>query len=198
MSIIIRAGKVLAIVFHPVFLFFYLVIVLVAVDKHCSENWVVLILTAFLFTVLAPIIFTLFNQKNLFLPNKKQRFFPLLFGSVCYFFTLWLLQGFYLPDYLGFFLISIALSSFILSFISLFWKISMHANGLGSVSGLIFSQMQSNIFYYSLIALWALFVLIILTQRIVSKSHTIIEVIAGFVMGMAITLAFSSFKDSRP
>jgi len=187
-------GKILAILFHPVFLFFYLIIGLALADNSLSSQWFQIIGIVFLVTVLIPVSFTWYTQKDLFLQNRRQRLLPLFFGSFCYLAAAWFLRNYGLPGFIFPFLIAIAVSSILLALISIKWKISMHANGMGCMAGLIIYYMPHNPASLELSALLVLIMLIVLSQRVLSKAHTIGQVVAGFLLGVTITIAALSIE----
>jgi len=160
----LKLGGVLAIVLHPVFLFFYFVLFMqftiasVAPDPHF---WII-ILIALVLTVLLPLLFTLLFTKDPFLNNRKKRSLPLIFTLGCLYgcyvlfcqFIIprssedsYLYSGMVLNIYLKILVFQIIGLIFLL-IINLSYKISLHAYGIGFIMAVVFMHFfQGGILY---------------------------------------------------
>jgi hypothetical protein len=190
-----KIADVLAVIFHPVFLFFYWVIL----PPEEPMKWrTQIVITAFLLTVILPIIFARFFSRDIFLKEQKTRWFPLL-GAIVAYSIMALLAKYHWEEediYWGCLLVLFCL--LLLCAGTLFLKVSFHAAGFGAVLnylllafifglslGLGFSAKDISIF-----ALILLIIIVVLWQRVQSKSHTAPEIITGLFIGLtAATIA---------
>ncbi len=212
-------GGVLAIVLHPVFMFFYCFLFLVFSEKALSnlregnDFWKMSGIIFFL-TVLLPGLFPVFYARDAFLFNRQKRPLTLFFTLVCYgLCLLWILMSFTNISSLSQnqsqvinllnsrilikLLIYLIVGLFALGIISFWYKISLHANGVGFLLALPFMPglpwMVWIINFNHFLSLSAILVVllccgILLWQRISSGAHTLLEVVSGFAAGFGITI----------
>jgi hypothetical protein len=209
---------VLAVLLHPCFLFFYCVLFFhLQIPKLARDQnyWKILLISLGL-TVILPALFPLLYAHDAFLKDRKKRPLTLLFTLLCYIGCfIWLFSFYPVPDlYSNGWKVygpsnttaSILLSNFIILKLSLyilflliiglalnftisFWfKISLHASGIGFILALL---LISNALFLNFITSWIitteliviLLSVILIWQRIASGSHSKNEVIAGLLSG---------------
>lgn len=142
------------------------------------------------FTVLVPLVFIYLYKKinrwNLReLNERKRRFIPYTLTIMSYITCFITMQRMHFPRYLSGIVIASLMCMVLCSLINFRWKVSTHVAGCGILTGGLLSY--SLIFYFN--PVWWLCGFILLsgavgTARIIVKQHTLLEVIAGFVVGM--------------
>lgn len=146
------------------------------------------------FTILTPTItIFLFRKINGFalqdLSERKKRYVPILLTIISYVFCLLMMQRLNLPWYMtGVILVSLLVSVACIV-ANLRWKLSEHMAGVGAVLGGLVSF--SALFGYNPVAWLCLFILIagwLGSARIILGHHSLTEVLAGFVVGLLISM----------
>lgn len=183
-----KPGNIIAKIFHPVFLFFYLLILyfLLNTEEQTDLNWL-LFVAAIVFTILLPVAFIYFTTDDIYLNDRKKRALPLFVTASLYFTFYWVSGFFSIPYLLKLYLLSLSIGLFFLFLINFKFKISLHGSGIGSfLPFFIFLAFQ----YGSGPQFWvlsgfSLFVTyLVLRQRLISNSHSIAEVASGFLLGL--------------
>lgn len=175
----------LAVVFHPVFLFFYVFLgywIYSFLHHHSMPGLGI----AFLFTVVIPIAAVYFLAKDIHLRHRKKRFVPLTVALVGYVVAFLLLNFDKLPQVFYVLLLSIIVSTVLILFFNFFFKISMHANAYGIVMFICmiyWVQLGNFPELKLLIVLAFLLMFLVLWQRLNSRAHTWREIISGFAVG---------------
>ncbi len=151
--------------------------------------------TTFIIPVLSLYILKLSGSiSSLSLDDKTERITPMIYTSVMYGVTTYMFAnklelGEMISVYLGISTLLILLAVII----TFFWKISLHAIGVGGFIGsLLGLGKQTNLAYFEFI-LPLLFVIaaLVLSTRLKLNAHTPQQVYAGFVLGICIS--FVSF-----
>jgi len=172
----------------------------------------------FLLTVFFPVLFALIYAKDPFLNNLKKRPYSILFTLICYaslcfiiFFALFYASAFTfifrckpmeennaITMYLSFRLLIYLIPGLVVLFILSFWyKISLHANGIGFLFALPFMPGPQWLIWYlsfshtiSIISVIGIVLscIILLWQRVASGAHTFWQVFWGFCCGFGITI----------
>ena len=202
----------LSVIFHPLFVPVYALMLLMLVESKPDSflvkdslfymdvrfKEVVLILFA-IFTILTPLLSMLFFKINksitsYTLENQKERFLPLLIIAG----YLLLLFGFVhyeLPDYIfpkiiGAIPLGGALTLVIAAIINFRFKLSLHLLGMGMWCGITFVYFQHQA-EYELGIFLALLLLsgFIASVRLYLKAHSLSEIIVAFVLGFTIQSA---------
>ena len=79
---------------------------------------------------------------------------------------------------------SFTLATLLVFCINLFWKISIHCVGVGGAAVLLFSVAEAGIAWPGVLA-----VLLVGWARLYLGVHTVAQVLAGFVLGIGVSLA---------
>lgn len=154
-----------------------------------------------LFTVIAPIIFYLLLKamnviKTIQLDDKSERKYPMLImASLC----LILMNIFTrtnddLPKYIYGLCLSGALIIGIFTFVNNYIKVSLHATGVGILTGFVFAYVSEQAFF----ELWILIVVIlisgiVLSCRLFLEKHTPKELIIGYLFSLITTFAVNLY-----
>lgn len=150
---------------------------------------VVITITVFAFTFLLPVLNLLILLKlnyisTLKIEQRKERTFPLLMTSLCYFGLFYMIYDFNLWPAIKLFILGGGICIFITAIINLWWQISAHMVGIGGMLGVLIAlcyYVQMPLF--TVISLCILFAGIIGFARLKLNAHTPSQVYAGFITG---------------
>ncbi len=130
--------------------------------------------------------------KDARLNERTDRFLPLGAAMICYCgITVYLMQ-IHSPDWMLCFMLGAAGAVITLLLVSLKWKISGHATGVGGLCAFVFALYYRN--YAIMDSLWLLYASIIVaglvcTSRLLLERHSPAQIVAGFLNG-ALWLTF--------
>jgi membrane-associated phospholipid phosphatase len=152
-----------------------------------STNFWLGLFFAVTFGVTMPVIMVLLMRSlnkvtDVHIPLREQRTVPFILGILCYIagtFLLWLLYGSYLLTAVMF---CYTINSTIVLVINFYWKISVHATGVGgplAALTVIYGWPVAPLFLLIPLVGWA---------RVFLKAHTLGQVVAGSVLGFILTL----------
>lgn len=196
------AGKIFAwffsIIFHPLFI----PVLGVAILAYLIQGYYLgipdqdkgmILLRVAVNTIFFPLITVLLLKglgfiKSIYLKTQKERIIPYVATNIFYF---WIFLVFVhqdeVPQITTSFILGIFLASSLGLVLNSFFKISMHALGMGSVLGLllviIYSGTSDTIFLTMAAAL--LITGIVCTARLIISDHTYFDLAAGLLIGIA-------------
>lgn len=162
----------------------------------------VLTLTVFAFTFLLPalnllILYKLNYVSSLKIENRKERTFPLIMTSLCYFGLFYMIYDFNIWPAIKLFIFGAGLCILSAAIISLWWQISAHMIGIGGLIGALFA-----ISYFMPIPIFtALSLCLILAgfigfARLQLNAHTPNQVYAGFIFGCLVQFSLFFIAQS--
>lgn len=189
---------------YAVFVFFYLPVnerlasdKLLLLNLNPDAKWLIINLF-FALSFLAPAItlLVLFLQKKIstiMLADRKERLMPSILVNV-YALLLLLILFRLLPSEMSGYALLMGLSIgsflavFIATIITAYWKISLHAVGMGILTGAIFIYF-THLDNYPIWFIPLLFLLsgIVFGMRMVLKAHDLLQLFAGYVLGLLTT-----------
>lgn len=191
-----RAAEILSVVFHPIFIPLYGLIIIY------SSNT----LHSFLPLQVKRMIFILVMANNVLLPmalatvlyargaistfnarDRNERVLLLTFSMVMYSLTAFLLLRMQVPGLFRAFFIAIAVVTLITLLITVFYRISLHASGIGGLLALVL--FMAGLYHIGMVWQTVAVLLIgsaVLSSRIYLEDHTPAEVWSGFFAGVAI------------
>jgi len=191
-----RAAEILSVVFHPIFIPLYGLILIYSSDT----------LHSFLPVQIKRVIFILVMANNVLMPmalatvlyargairtfnarDRNERVLLLTFSLFMYSLTAILLIRMHVPGLFRAFFISIAIVTFITLLVTVFYRISLHASGIG---GLMMLVVFISFMYHSSMV-WQSFTVLVLggavmSSRIYLEDHSPSEVWTGLLAGAAI------------
>lgn len=201
-----RIAIILSVLFHPLIITTYLLATLfiltpdlVGVSAFGLPALGSILLLLFLNTFIAPSIIIYYFQKmglisSLHVDDLAERRLPYMASTVIYVIATylfgWKLQPVSeLAPQISIILGSVTVSLVLVTIISLFWKISAHAIGIGGtigmLSGLLIRSGETNLFNPLLLAIlcggW------LLSARLHLNAHTPKQILAGFVCGILVS-----------
>jgi hypothetical protein len=192
-----RIAKMFTLVFHPLFVPFYMLLILLNVNTFFAMMIPVkakLLLSGlvFLTTILLPllIVFLLYRLKivkSFHLESREERIYPLLAVAVFYYLTYYLLKSFPISFIFSYYMLGSTFLTILAMIISFYRKISLHMIGIGGMLGLLMG-LSLNL---SLDLTWFVVAAIILGgflgfARIQSNSHKPSEIYSGFLVGAGV------------
>ncbi|MRR21739.1 hypothetical protein EG830_02015 [bacterium] len=191
-----RAAEILSVVFHPIFIPLYGLIIIY------SSNT----LHSFLPLQLKRMIFILVMANNVLLPialatvlyargairtfnarDRNERVLLLTFSLVMYSLTAFLLLRMQVPGLFRAFFIAIAVVTLLTLLITVFYRISLHASGIGGL--LVLVLFMAGLYHIGMV--WQTVAVLltgsaVLSSRIYLDDHSPAEVWSGFFAGAAI------------
>ena len=192
-----RIAKMFTIVFHPLFVPFYMLLILLNVNTFFAMMIPIkakLLLTGlvFLTTILLPllIVFLLYRLKlvkSFYLESREERIYPLLAAAVFYYLTYYMLKSFPISFIFSYYMLGSTFLTILAMIISFYRKISLHMIGIGGMLGLLMG-LSLNL---NLDLTWFVIAAIILGgflgfARIQSNSHKPSEIYSGFLVGASV------------
>lgn len=145
-------------------------------------------------TVIIPVILLLMMKKkgyisSLHIEDSKQRTTPYIYTLVCYAFWAYFIRGVVqLPVFVLVIVLGAMVALLSVTIINHWWKISAHLTGIGGLLGGVCSFGL----YYNTLPFWIiigllLVSLILMYARLYLESHTPMQVVCGFLLGLLTT-----------
>ncbi len=197
-----KAAEVLSVIFHPIFIPLYGLLIIYSsptllsfIPSQLKRMIFILVLTnnVILPLALATILYvrgaiTTFNARD-----RNERVILLTFALMMYTLTAYLLLRMQVPNLFRAYFISVAVVTLITLLITTFYRISLHAAGIGGLLVLIIFM----IVLYDISTVWQLTSVLIvggsvMSSRIWLDDHTPSEVWTGLAAGAAV-MALSLF-----
>jgi len=193
-SVLRTAANILSIVAHPVFLPVYgLLIIFNAptfmVHLPASLKRIIFMLATINMTVVPMAFLPLLKYRKLIdsyqMDSRKERIIPLAMGTMMYIVTTIIFFSYEIPQLIKLFMMASSVLSFLLLVITFWWKISIHAAGIGALlaSVLVLSlRMMADLTPI----LMGLLILsgVLLSSRLFLKAHKPVQVYSGFLLGL--------------
>ncbi len=141
-----RIAQIISILFHPVFLTFYGLIILFHSGLYISllspalKKWIYLVVginTAIIPLSLTPLYLNKKIINSIKMDSVQERVIPLVVSTFLFYLTYFLLSRFKAPDIIRIYILTGAIALFGAVIISWKWKISLHMLGLGALTGVI-------------------------------------------------------------
>lgn len=188
-----RIAKILSYILHPIFMPLLGVFIIFNSGIYIAEvpfefkrfvYAIVFLCTTVLPLMILPALYFFNMLQQITMDERRQRFIPLFFTAICFFLAYYLVVKFSPIQVVNLFLFSSVVVVFVILLISVFWKISIHTSGIGGITALI--VVLSMAYSVDLIVYFSLAILlsgIIASARLALQTHSLLQVIAGFVVG---------------
>ena len=183
-------------VFHPLFIPIYVTYFLAFIhpdyfsgfSDHGKRRLLMLIIfNAVLFPAIAVLLLKgLRFIDSIFLRTQKDRIIPYIASMTFFFWTQYVLrEQIYIPRILVAFMFGVFISSAAGLLFNIYFKISMHAIGVGGLVGIFMVIMQQN----TMLMTWPLSLALLLagvvcTSRMIVSDHRPKEIYSGFIVGL--------------
>ena len=194
-------AKALSVVLHPLllptYLFAFILYYLPApvLSLPMQSRWIVLgmiFFTTFIIPGLGAYAMVRAGQlDSMEMERREQRRLPLLFTSLCYSITTYLLYKEPAFDEIFYFIMVIITASVLLTYgISMFWKVSAHSVGVGGALGLLLllSRLVPDVPMLLPIVTSIVLTGAVLSARLALHVHSPAEVYTGFGTGLLLAL----------
>ncbi len=189
-------GQLFSYIFHPLFIPLYVTCFLAFIHPSYFSGFSVqakekLLLLVAINAVGFPAITVLLLKglgfiDSIFLKTQKDRIIPYIASMTFFFWTQYVLrEQHYVPRILVAFMFGVFISSSAALIANIYYKISMHAIGMGGLSGLMLVIMYQN----TMLMTWPLSLAILLsgivcTSRMIVSDHRPKEIYAGLLVGL--------------
>ena len=189
-------AHVFSYIFHPLFIPLYVTWFLAFVHPSYFSGFSVLgkkklllliTINAFVFPMITVLLLKALGFiDSIFLKTQKDRIIPYIASGTFFFWTQYVLrEQNYVPRILVAFMFGVFISSSAALIANIYYKISMHAIGMGGLIGLFLVIMQQN----SMLMTWPLSLVILLaglvcTSRMIVSDHRPKEIYMGLLIGL--------------
>ncbi len=192
-------SRIFSILFHPLLFPTYGAFLIIAANPnrfgYFGERfhgvWLIMV---FSLTFLFPVVWMAMMKRlemieSLALETKRERIIPLIASATFYLWAAWQFKpnaNMKLPtnELVFFMLLGCALSIFILFFVNVFEKISLHAAGAGGLFGLTLVMVRISFYDLRLLVIAAILIAGLTgTARLILKAHTQREILTGYLAG---------------
>ena len=194
MKIIRSAAHLLSVLFAPIFLGTYGILLTMWLSYLCYSPFkarAIVVAVTFASTCLIPVIgiFLLSKLgavKDPMLNNRNDRTLPYILCTICYIAMGVYYHMLHAPVWMSLFMLGGALALIILTVVNRWWKISGHATAMGGLTGMTFFLMVSG--NSPLDLQWEFIAVVLLsglvcTSRLILERHTLLQVGAGYLNG---------------
>jgi hypothetical protein len=193
----LRIAKIISNIFHPLFIPFYTILVLLNSDSYLSlmippKGKLLLAGVVLLTTVLLPLFTSLILIRmkiihSYFPKTREERIYLLLNAAIFYYLTYYLLKGIHISLFFNYFMLGSTLLVICSLIISFFHGISLHMVATGGLLG----GMLAETFGHSLDVTGFILALILLsgligTARLKTDSQKPAGIYSGFLVGITV------------
>ena len=153
--------------------------------------YILVFVSTFLFPVLM-IPFLLWQKiiNNVYAETSKERIVPMLLTLIFYYFGYYIIGSNNISGLIRAFFLASIISLTVAFFINIKWKISTHMLGLGGLVGLVIGislRLDVNLIIYLILLVFISG--IVGAARLKLNSHNILQVSAGFYIGLLVVLS---------
>jgi len=189
-----RLATIISYLFHPVFMPLIGLVIILNSGTYSVElpgefkNYLYLmtgLCTLVLPLSFLPVLIYFQYVKEMTISERRERLIPLFFTTICFYAGYYFVSRFSPVKVINLFLLSSTLVVMLILIISLFWKISIHSAGIGGIMGLIIILSVSYSIDMTFFMSAAFLVSgIIFTARLTLNKHTLVELLAGYLIGV--------------
>lgn len=188
-------------VFHPLFIPLYVTFFLAFIHPNYFNGFneagkkrmllIVLINAVFFPAIVVLLLKALGFSKSVFLRTQQDRIVPYMSSMIFFFWTYYVFREQEdIPRILVSFMFGVFISSAAGLIANIYYKISMHAIGMGGVIGLFLVIMQqSTMFMTAPLCIALLLAGLVCTSRLIVSNHTSKEIYAGLLAGLVCQFA---------
>jgi hypothetical protein len=191
----IKAAKIISVVFHPLFVPLYGLLVIFMAPTlfwYLPFNLKkILFLIVLANNVIIPVsLMPFLKYRNIInswvLETRGERVVPLLAVSLLYFVTSFIMFRLQIPLFLKAYLYSVSFLSLAVLVINLWWKISLHSVGAGLLTGtVIFLSLKMSASLTWFLVPSIIITGLVLSSRLKLEAHNPLQVYLGFITGFA-------------
>lgn len=202
----VKLANIISVVFHPIFIPTLIFAALFGfapiLARPLSDEALMYILMAiFITTFVIPLCsmgVLRFSDyiSSMAMKERKERIIPFLFVSVFYGITTYMFYAkMQLNQVLVLIMLAITIITFLIAIITFFWKISAHSAAIAGMMGFFIAIMVkfSMVSLLFPVILSVLLVGIVMSSRLYLNSHSPSEILAGGLLGFALSFGFVFF-----
>ncbi|ALO15562.1 hypothetical protein L21SP5_01923 [Salinivirga cyanobacteriivorans] len=193
-----QLAKAISIIFHPVLMPTLGLFVIFSSSYYMSMmpqkgqdvTYLIVFVSTFLLPVIMMSLFLLRKViKSFEMTQTQERFVPFLVTAIFYFFSFFTLHRLNAPGFISSYIFGAFVIVFFISIITVKWKISAHAAGLGGMIGMIlalsdlYHAHNPHFFIQAIVAAG-----LVGTARLFLGAHTIKQIAGGFALGFVVML----------
>lgn len=190
---IILAARVVSLVFTPFYLPILGLIALFTLSYLRQMPWpfkLEVLIMVYVFTVLLPtVLIHLYRRYQgwtlIQLGNKERRMVPYVISILCYFACAYWMDYMHIPHFMSNIVTAALFIQIVCALINVWWKISTHTAAIGGVAGALF--VFAEVFAFNPVW-WLCLVFIVAgilgTSRMILRQHSLLQVMAGFLVGI--------------
>ena len=190
---IILAARIVSLVFTPFYLPILGLIALFTLSYLRQMPWSYkfqVLIMVYLFTVLLPtVLIHLYRRYQgwtlIQLANKERRMVPYVISILCYFACVYWMDYLHIPHFMSNIVTAALFIQIVCALINVWWKISAHMAAIGGVAGALF--VFAEVFAFNPVW-WHCLVFVVAgilgTSRMILRQHTLLQVVAGFLVGI--------------
>jgi membrane-associated phospholipid phosphatase len=190
---IILAARIVSVVFTPFYLPILGLIALFTLSYLRQMPWpykLQVLTMVYLFTVLLPtLLIHLYRRYQgwtlIQLGNKERRMVPYVISILCYFACAYWMDYLHIPHFMSNIVTAALFIQIVCALINVWWKISAHMAAIGGVAGALF--VFAEVFGFNPVW-WHCLVFVVAgilgTSRMILRQHTLLQVVAGFLVGI--------------
>ena len=195
---IILTARVVSLVFTPFYLPIVGLIALFTLSYLRQMPWpfkLQVLILVYLFTVLLPtVLIHLYRRYQgwtlIQLGNKERRMVPYVISILCYFACAYWMDFMHIPHFMSNIVTAALFIQIVCALINVWWKISTHTAAIGGVAGALF--VFAEVFAFNPVW-WLCLVFIVAgilgTSRMILRQHTLLQVLAGFLVGIVCAIS---------
>ena len=192
-----RLSRGISVVFHPIFIPVYTLVLLLNQDLTLAliipvKTKLILSCIVFLTTIVIPFfsVWVFYRMKlvsSILLKTREERIYPLLIIAIFYYMTYYLLRSFPMTFLFSFYMLGSAFLVILALIISFRMKISLHMIGIGGVLGLLIGLSFTISTDLSLLIFPAILLCgVVGSARLNENSHKSSEIYTGFLAGVVV------------
>lgn len=191
-----KSAKAISFIFHPVFLVFYVTLVLIfssyfSVTFETVQQKILISGMVLLPATILPCLFILILKRfkiiqSFEMNSNQERCVPYVFNILIYTLIFFILQHNFENLFLKLFFIGLLILQIIIFIINFFWKISVHSAGIGAITGFFMAVCINFSNLWIIVSVLLMLSSVIIFARLRLKAHTIMQAISGWVLGFLI------------
>lgn len=195
-----KLAQFISVIAHPIFLptWMFLILVSSGLCNIYNTNITIVFSTIFVTTFVIPMIFMFILKKvgvikSITMERREDRFIPLIIMVIFLYTTQTLFRDVTALGFFNFFIVCNIILCSIVFWINIYWKISLHAIGCGSLVSIIFILASISVEIF-LPYLFAAIIIsgVVGSARLYLKSHSASQVYTGFAVGFMTVLIIYS------
>lgn len=195
-----KLAQFISVIAHPIFLptWMFLILVSSGLCNIYNTNITIVFSTIFVTTFVIPMIFMFILKKvgvikSITMEKREDRFIPLIIMVIFLYTTQTLFRDVTALGFFNFFIVCNIILCSIVFWINIYWKISLHAIGCGSLVSIIFILASISVEIF-LPYLFAAIIIsgVVGSARLYLKSHSASQVYTGFAVGFMTVLIIYS------